>query len=152
MLETAEEKIEKMIQRVDAQCVQNETDPYALKPEIDITCTCDQIENELSNILTALIQAAGRYCDAYASDLFIWWKNINKQICDTDDKRTKHILLGYYNNGVDDQRSIINKINEYKTCPIAYLYRKIHMIRVEHTINANNEPVINMQLYSNCIR
>ena len=54
-----------------------------------------------SSILTKLIQEAGRWCERYASDLFITWKyNIDKKL-DDGTMSTDQFVFGFRNDGVD---------------------------------------------------
>lgn len=54
-----------------------------------------------SSILTKLIQEAGRWCEHYASDLFIIWKyNIDKKL-DDGAMMTEQFVFGFREDGVD---------------------------------------------------
>lgn len=54
-----------------------------------------------SSILTKLIQEAGRWCEYYASDLFITWKyNIDKKL-DDGTMSTEQFVFGFREDGVD---------------------------------------------------
>lgn len=53
-----------------------------------------------SDILTKLIQDTGRYCDHYASDLFITWKEIEKELTNPDYKGGEYIFA-LRDSGVD---------------------------------------------------
>ena len=54
-----------------------------------------------SSILTRLIQEAGRWCEYYASDLFILWKyNIDKKL-DDGTMDTEQFVFGFREDGVD---------------------------------------------------
>lgn len=57
-------------------------------------------EINYSSILTKLIQEAGRWCEYYASDLFITWHNIDKNL-DDGTMKTEQFVFGFRNNGVD---------------------------------------------------
>lgn len=57
-------------------------------------------EINYSSILTKLIQEAGRWCEYYASDLFVTWHNIDKSLDDgTID--TEQFVFGFRKDGVD---------------------------------------------------
>lgn len=54
-----------------------------------------------SSILTKLIQEAGRWCEHYASDLFIIWKcKIDKKL-DDGTMSTEQFVFGFREDGVD---------------------------------------------------
>ena len=57
-------------------------------------------EINYSSILTKLIQEAGRWCEYYASDLFIIWHNIDKNL-DDGAMDTEQFVFGFRKDGVD---------------------------------------------------
>lgn len=57
-------------------------------------------EINYSSILTKLIQEAGRWCEHYASDLFIIWNNIDKKL-DDGTMGTEQFVFGFRSDGVD---------------------------------------------------
>ena len=58
-------------------------------------------EINYSSILTKLIQEAGRWCEYYASDLFVTWKyNIDKKL-DDGTMDTDQLVFGFREDGVD---------------------------------------------------
>lgn len=57
-------------------------------------------EINYSSILTKLIQEAGRWCEYYASDLFITWHDIDKKL-DDGTMGTEQFIFGFRDNGVD---------------------------------------------------
>lgn len=63
-----------------------------------------------SSILTRLIQEAGRWCERYASDLFIDWKHIEKSLSDPEYKGEVR-LFGFRESGVDHTAWVLNKYN-----------------------------------------
>lgn len=83
-----------------------------------------------SDILTRLIQYAGRYCESYASDLFIHWKEIEKKLKDRNYQGEK-LILGFREMGVDSNDWVIKNLNEN-----LYYYRKF--VTIEIVINGNN--------------
>lgn len=92
-----------------------------------------------SSILTKLIQDAGRYCDAWASDLFIIWKYYVDNRLHNKDTQSFTIKFGFHNNGVDYDDSLDTE-REYKTVETHYktnyyYYRKIDTLTV--TIDGN---------------
>ena len=84
-----------------------------------------------SDILTYLIQAAGRYCESYASDLFIYWRVIEKRLRDRNYEGEK-IVFGFREMGVDTNDWVVKNYNE---CGCHY-YRKI--ITLEIVVNGNH--------------
>lgn len=89
---------------------------YAYKP---ITATGyadsrDHFDINSSSILTTLIQEAGRYCESFASDLFIDWQRVLETI---DAARPGDLqvsfLFGFRQNGVDHDSFIFSRFNQY---------------------------------------
>lgn len=95
-----------------------------------------------SSILTKLIQEAGRWCKAYASDLFILWNTVIKTL-ESGQAEDASYLFGFYENGVDNAQSIIN---QYQS--IGYMaglrYRAIW--RLDVTVNEETR-LLEMTLY-----
>ena len=78
-----------------------------------------------SSILSELIQLAGRYCDSYASDLFIMWEMILRRFDASDFPAVKHTILGFYNQGVDcGEEVLIHALN------VPFYYRKIAAVDI----------------------
>ena len=67
-------------------------------------------EINTSGILSRLIQEAGRFCESFASDLFIDWKEIEKKI-DCNDALFLTYLFGFRQNGVDHNSFILSRYN-----------------------------------------
>lgn len=84
-----------------------------------------------SDILTCLIQVAGRYCESYASDLFIHWKELEKRLRDRNYKG-ETIVFGFRDMGVDTNDWVVKNYNESGS----YYYRKI--ITLEIVIKGNH--------------
>jgi hypothetical protein len=76
----------------------------ALRGEITETGTYNRIENKweinYSSILTKLIQEAGRWCEYYASDLFILWESIVKKLDDGSMSSSSYVFA-FRESGVD---------------------------------------------------
>lgn len=68
-----------------------ENKPYSTEGRWDVN---------YSDILTQLIQSAGRYCQRYASDLFIDWANIVKELDDGKPINNDYIFA-FRTDGVD---------------------------------------------------
>lgn len=87
-----------------------------------------------SDILTKLIQYAGKYCEHYASDLFIIWKyNIEDKLKDRN-LESFTLRLGFRESGVDDEVSTNPErtpiTNNLKECG-RYYYRQLVTLMVE---------------------
>lgn len=87
-----------------------------------------------SDILTKLIQYAGRYCEHYASDLFIIWKyNIEDKMKDRN-LESFTLRLGFREMGVDHEVSSDPErtpiTNNLKECG-SYYYRKLATLKIE---------------------
>ena len=76
-----------------------------------ITATGWGLDINFSDILSRLIQEAGRYCERYASDLFIDWASIEKKIEDGTLEAAETFLFGFRANGVDHTAYILSRYN-----------------------------------------
>ena len=61
-----------------------------------------------SSILTRLIQEAGRYCERFASDLFLDWEHVQSSVCSGDNTA---FLFGFRRDGVDHAGFVISRYN-----------------------------------------
>lgn len=89
---------------------------YAYKPIIEsgrMESTGHYYINN-SSALTRLIQEAGRFCENYASDLFIHWDFISRTINEltADDVINVSFLLGFRCDGVDEERYIFSHFSQ----------------------------------------
>lgn len=87
-----------------------------------------------SSILTKLIQDAGRYCEAWASDLFSIWKYDVDNRLQNRDTQSFTIKFGFRDMGVDYDDSLDTE-REYKIVETHYktnyyYYRKIDTLTV----------------------
>lgn len=97
--------------------------------EWDINC---------SSILTVLIQSAGRYCQNYASDLFIDWSAIAKRLENNDDgymDGAYEYLFGIRKSGVDGITFILCQANNNDIGYFSQYYSEIFKLTV--TVNAD---------------
>lgn len=69
----------------------------------------------LSDILTKLIQYAGKYCEFYASDLFISWQHVLNIIEKAEPGNEYIELFGFRKSGVDHEEFIRNGSNIYRS-------------------------------------
>ena len=97
-----------------------------------------------SSILTKLIQYAGRYCESYASDLFIIWKYCVEKRLEDPELESYSVTFGFRDVGVDhdvstDTEKIVVarhlKENSYYYRKIAKLEIKIDGNAIEMTLN-----------------
>lgn len=86
-----------------------------------------------SDILTRLIQYAGRYCEQYASDLFYIWENVRTAI--EEHPKGYSLLIGFRENGIDDGAIVDTHYEENH-----FYYRKV----VELTIDLDGDDLIMM--------
>ena len=83
-----------------------------------------------SSILTRLIQEAGRWCERFASDLFIDWNHAWSKITSlSPDSDNLSFLFGFREAGVDHTEWVLARHNESR-CP-HYEYRKIYRLDAE---------------------
>ena len=81
-----------------------------------------------SSILTKLIQECGRLCESYASDLFITWNRIAREI-ERETMETSTYLFGIRERGVDHTEFVLSRYNNYGYQAM-YEYRKIYRLDV----------------------
>ena len=70
-------------------------------------------EINTSSILTRLIQEAGRWCESYASDLFVQWKYKIDQKLDNGTLYTNTFVFAFRDSGVDSEEWYENHKNEH---------------------------------------
>ena len=70
-------------------------------------------EINTSSILTRLIQEAGRWCEHYASDLFVQWKYEIEQKLDNGTLYTDTFVFAFRDSGVDSEEWYENHKNEH---------------------------------------
>ena len=70
-------------------------------------------EINYSSILTRLIQEAGRWCEHYASDLFVQWKYKIDQKLDNGTLYTNTFIFAFRDSGVDSEEWYENHKNEH---------------------------------------
>ena len=81
-----------------------------------------------SSILTELIQSAGRFCERYASDLFIDWMTIENQLTGDEifsAEGTDVFYFGMRESGVDHKEWIRSRIAENQD-----IYRALYRLEV----------------------
>lgn len=93
-------------------------------------------EVNYSSILTRLIQEAGRWCEHYASDLFIQWKCNIEQKLDNGTLETGTLVFAMRDSGVDHKEWYENHKDEHN------YYRAVWFLDVE-----TNEGKIKMTLH-----
>ena len=93
-------------------------------------------EINYSSILTRLIQEAGRWCESYASDLFVQWKYKIDQKLDNGTLEIDTFVFAFRDSGVDSEEWYENHKNEHN------YYRAVWFLDVEI-----NEGKIKMTLH-----
>ncbi len=99
-----------------------------------------------SSILTELIQQAGRWCEHYASDLFIDWMTIDRCLKNRD-VENRSFLFGFRQIGVDHDQFIFSRFNQnpYERDTYRTIYR-LDIVFIEST-NPCEDDKIEMVLY-----
>ena len=106
---------------------------YAYKPIVCdgyISSYSGKYEVNYSFILTALIQEAGRYCEYFASDLFIDWKSVEEFIDEAEAEEKKSFLFGFRQSGVDHDSFVFSRYNNSGSLA-EYNYRSLWRLDVE---------------------
>lgn len=81
-----------------------------------------------SSILTKLIQEAGRWCEYYASDLFIDWKNNVELLMEDADCRGAKLIFGFRQSGVDHLSYVLSHFNNNGSPDY---YRAVWVLEIE---------------------
>ena len=91
-----------------------------------------------SSILTKLIQYAGRYCESYASDLFIIWKYCVEEKLKDPNLKSYSVTFGFRESGIDHDISTDTgmMIVEKYLKENSYYYRRVSKLYI--TIESNN--------------
>ena len=97
-----------------------------------------------SSILTTLIQNTGRFCERFASDLFIDWSTIDSKLQDGS-METGSYFFGLRDSGVDHESFIDSRMSSYGFS--SYQYRKIFRLDVVTTEDPSWEDTISLHLY-----
>lgn len=89
---------------------------YAYEPIAEDGRFCSstgKFEINYSSVLTRLIQEAGRFCERFASDLFIDWDSVLRWINELVPGATegKAFLFGFRMNGVDGNSFVLSRYN-----------------------------------------
>ena len=79
-----------------------------------------------SSILTKLIQEAGRFCESYASDLFIDWAKVDRFMEDSEFTSAK-LVFGFRKSGVDHLEYVLCNLNN--GCSMDY-YRSVWILEI----------------------
>lgn len=91
-----------------------EANTYAYKP-IEATgytsAYSGHYDINYSSILTRLIQEAGRFCEYFASDLFIDWGGVLQWMEEAEDNSESVFLFGFRQNGVDGNSFVLSRYN-----------------------------------------
>lgn len=84
----------------------------------------------LSTVLTKLIQEAGRWCEAYASDLFIEWHAVERHLEKKEEFAYTSFIFGMRRFGVDDAIAIFNK-TQGSSASLLHEYRAVWCLDVK---------------------
>lgn len=98
-------------------------------------------EINYSSILTVLIQEAGRWCEYYASDLFIWWTCVMRERNVMEENVAKTFCFGMHASGIDNAKTVYERLTGSGWCSDPY-YRAVWMVDVTKSGN-----VMQMELY-----
>lgn len=99
-----------------------------------------------SSILSRLIQEAGRYCEEYASDLFIDWESVLLYIdgasCESESE--KMFLFGFRKYGVDHDNFVFSRVENCEY--LEYEYRSLWRLDVKTGRNEYGTQEITLTL------
>lgn len=83
-----------------------------------------------SDILTFLIQVAGKICKYYANDLFITWSSLEEKLKDVEYTGGK-ILFGFRESGVDSNAFVLSRLNNYGKEQMKKDIKELYLLEVE---------------------
>lgn len=83
-----------------------------------------------SDILTFLIQTAGKICKRYASDLFITWSGLDEKLHDSKYAGEK-LLFGFRENGMDSNTFVLSRLNHYGKKQMMQDIKELYLLNVE---------------------
>lgn len=84
-----------------------------------------------SNILTFLIQKAGKICKHYASDLFISWSSLENEMKQDGLEYTGgKYLFGFRESGVDHDNYVLSRLNNYGIEGLKRDIQELYMLEV----------------------
>lgn len=84
-----------------------------------------------SDILTFLIQTAGRICKNYASDLFITWNSLEKEMKEQGKAYDGgKYLFGFRESGVDHDTYVLSRLNNYGVEGLKKDVKELYMLEV----------------------
>lgn len=93
----------------------------------------DRYEINPSSVLDALIIQAGKDCEHYASDLFIYWSGVSASI---ERGESGVYYFGFHRNGVDCESLIDDRLSG-TSVPANYVYRSMYIL----TVSVENRDV-----------
>lgn len=99
-----------------------------------------------SGILTKLIQEAGRWCRRYASDLFIDWGVIDRQIKDRTIQSGSY-LFGFREDGVDDKLYIFHRYDADKYCQTYRAIWRLDIVVDDAAYPSSDMVAVSLDLY-----
>ena len=94
-----------------------------------------------SDILTRLIQEAGKHCKYYASDLFIDWATICKKL-ENPECEDEAFVFGFVENGIDNKEIVEEQMNENGAFMLRY-YKSVWLLTIAKTKHEH----LRMRLY-----
>ena len=84
-----------------------------------------------SNILTFLIQKAGKICKHYESDLFISWESLLKEMEEKGiDFAGGKYLFGFRESGVDHDNYVLSRLNNYGVEGLKREVKELYMLEI----------------------
>lgn len=99
-----------------------------------------------SGILTRLIQEAGRFCERFASDLFIDWGGVERWIDNADTGAETVFLFGFRRDGVDGNSFVLSRYNNGCYAYPEKEYRSMWRLEISTGVDEYNSDEISMTL------
>ena len=99
-----------------------------------------------SGILTRLIQEAGRFCERFASDLFIDWGGVESWIDNAETDTETVFLFGFRKDGVDGNSFVLSRFNGGSYAYPEKEYRSLWRLDIRTGKGEYDSDEINMTL------
>ncbi len=109
----------------------------------------ETINISIPDIETELIQTAGRWCERYASDLFIEWesmqKSLKKHIKNKNAVKSEIFIFGFRHNGVDHDAYVMFNMKN-PNCHISEYYSKIYAVKIQDIMHDSGDKTIQITM------
>ena len=101
------------------------------------------IDVNISDIMTHIVHDVGRFCEHYASDVFINHDSLMKKLDNLpENNQTEYTWFGIRESGVDDISYILCNMNNQSPEYISQYYRRLYCVKMH--IESENTIVVEL--------